>query len=159
MNTPYRHPAEVIRAALPYIDAHPRHNWIMAGMAIKSELGEAGFPIWDDWSQTASNYQAKAAKSVWKSIKPVGRVTIASLFAEAMQHGYLPEHSYQPPSATERASIKAERGAAMAAAEHTIQQQRDEAKAKTRQRWERASPANPEHPYLLAKGITAHGAR
>lgn len=158
MNAPY-HPADTIRAALVHVDAHERDTWVRMAMAIKSELGEAGFALWDDWSQTAKNYQPKAAKSTWKSIKPAGRVTIASLFAEAIQHGYRPEQAYQPPSAAERASIEAERLAAMAAADALTQQQRDEAKAKARQQWDSASPANPEHPYLQAKGITAHGAR
>ena len=98
-----------IASALRHLDAHDRDGWVQMGMAVKSELGEAGFTLWDDWSRTADNYQPKAAKSVWKSINPGGRVTIASLFAQAIQHGYRPEQPYQPPSSEERAKLGQER--------------------------------------------------
>lgn len=159
MNAPYRNPADSIRAALAYLDAHDRDKWVLHGMAIKSELGEAGFTLWDDWSQTAKNYQPKAAKAVWKSIKPAGRVTIASLFAEAIQHGYRPDTPYTPPSPEERASIEAERLAALAEAEAMAQQQREAAKAKATKLWERANTVQADHPYLVAKGITPYGVK
>ena len=158
MNAPCRYPAEVIRAALAYLDAHDRDKWVMHGMAVKSELGEAGFPIWDDWSRTAGNYQPKAARSVWKSIKPAGRITIASLFAEAIQHGYRPTAPYQPPSPEERAKIEAGRQAAQAEAEALAQQQRDAARQKAANLWGRGHAVSSEHTYLQAKGIQPKGA-
>lgn len=150
--------AEQIRAALAHIDAHERETWVAMAMAIKSELGEAGFPIWDDWSQTAKNYQAKAARSVWKSIKPAGRVTISSLFALAIQQGYRPEQPYQAPSAEERAKLEAERAAAQAEAEALAEQQRQQAKAKATRMWARGHSISAEHGYLIRKGITPTGA-
>jgi hypothetical protein len=42
---------EKIRAALTFIPAHDRELWIRIGMAIKSALNEAGFDLWDRWSQ------------------------------------------------------------------------------------------------------------
>uniref|UniRef100_UPI000491DF60 PriCT-2 domain-containing protein n=1 Tax=Chitinilyticum litopenaei TaxID=1121276 RepID=UPI000491DF60 len=60
-------PANDIRAALAHIPAHDRDTWVCMAMAVKSELGEAGFNLWDDWSQSADNYQPKAARAVWKS--------------------------------------------------------------------------------------------
>lgn len=158
MNAPYHRPADTIRAALAYLDAHDRDKWVLHGMAIKSELGEAGFTLWDDWSQTAKNYQAKAAKAVWKSIKPAGRVTIASLFAEAIQHGYRPDTPYMPPSPEERAQIEAERQAARTEAEAMAQQQRDAARQKAANLWGRGHSVSSEHAYLQAKGIQPKGA-
>lgn len=63
---------EVIRTALFSIPAHDRDTWLRMGMAVKSELDEDGFALWDDWSRTADNYNAKDAKTVWRSIKPNG---------------------------------------------------------------------------------------
>jgi putative DNA primase/helicase len=39
-------PAE-IEQALSSIPSHDREVWIQIGMAIKAELGDAGFDIWD----------------------------------------------------------------------------------------------------------------
>ena len=52
-------------------------------MAVKSELGEAGFEVWDEWSQQADSYNAKDARDVWKSIRANGKVTGGTLFHEA----------------------------------------------------------------------------
>ncbi|MTD33445.1 DUF927 domain-containing protein [Paludibacterium denitrificans] len=148
---------EHIASALRHLPAHDRDSWVQMGMAVKSELGEAGFTLWDDWSRSADNYQTKAAKSVWKSIKPGGKVTIASLFALAIQHGYRPEQPYQPPSAEERAKLEAERAAALAEAEALATRQHEDAKAKAAALWGKGHEVSANHPYLLAKGIVPVG--
>lgn len=38
-----------VERALTFIDANDRDTWIMCGMAIKSEFGDAGFDAWDRW--------------------------------------------------------------------------------------------------------------
>jgi putative DNA primase/helicase len=149
---------EQIRAALAHVDAHDREAWIRMAMAVKSELGETGLQVWDDWSQTADNYQAKAARDVWKSIKPAGRVTIASLFAEAIRSGWRPEQPYQQPSADERAKLEAERAAALTEAETLLAEQRQAAKEKAAKLWNKGHSVSAEHPYVLAKGIIPYGA-
>lgn len=158
MNAPYHSSETNIRAALCHLDAHDRDNWVLMGMAVKSELGDAGFTVWDDWSQSAGNYQAKAAKGVWKSIKPAGRVTIASLFAEALRNGFQPDALYQPPSAEARARIEAERAEAIREAEAIEAAQQEAAKAKASKLWELGQPVRATHPYLVSKGITPTGA-
>jgi putative DNA primase/helicase len=150
---------EQIRAALAHVDAHDRDTWWLMAMGIKSELGEAGFQVWDDWSQTASNYSAKAAKATWKSIKAAGRVTIASLFAEAIRNGWRPEQPYQAPSTEERAKLEAERAAALIEAEAIEAEQRQVAKEKAEKLWSKGHPVSAEHPYVKAKGIIPVGAR
>ncbi|NWK79815.1 DUF927 domain-containing protein [Aquitalea sp. LB_tupeE] len=150
---------EQISAALQHLDAHDRDNWVQMGMAVKSELGEAGYTIWDEWSRAADNYQHKAAVSVWKSIKPAGRVTIASLFSQAIQHGYRPDKPYQQPSPEERAKLDQERAAAQAEAEALAAQHRQAATDKAAALWERGHDVSADHPYLQAKGITPHGVR
>tara|TARA_R110001599_G_scaffold100770_8_gene258123 strand:- start:6487 stop:7548 length:1062 start_codon:yes stop_codon:yes gene_type:complete len=86
---------EEIRQALSFIDSScARDAWVRIGMAIKSELGDSGFMLFDDWSASADNYTKSAALSTWKSIKGVGAgnsVTISTLFSEAMKFGYKPD--------------------------------------------------------------------
>ncbi|QLG88615.1 DUF3631 domain-containing protein [Chitinibacter bivalviorum] len=148
-----------IAAALSYVPSHDRDTWVLMAMAVKSELGEAGFDVWDSWSATAENYQSKAAKAVWKSIGAAGKVTIASLFSTAIQNGWKPSKPYTPPTPEQRQQIEAERQAAQAEADALAAQQRAEASAKAKQRWEEASTINAAHPYLIAKGIKPIGAK
>ena len=78
--------AQQIEVALNHIPAIDAGMWFRMGYAVKSELGDAGFPIWDRWSAAAKNYEPKAAASMWRSVKPrQGGITIASLYHEARQ--------------------------------------------------------------------------
>ena len=79
----------IIREALGFIDASDREIWLKMGMAVKSELDERGFDLWNEWSQKADSYDPKSASDVWKSIKPDGAVTIGSLVFEAKKNGYV----------------------------------------------------------------------
>lgn len=138
-----------IAAALEHVSADDRETWVRMGMAVKAELGDAGFDLWNNWSQSAASYDPKAAKAVWKSIKPGGRVTIASLFHEAKAHGWVGERHEVDPAT--RAAQRRE--AAARAAD-------DERKAAAA-RWRAAERATKiiaacrpgPHPYLAAKGF------
>ena len=77
-----------IRNALAHVPAHDHAMWVRMGMAVKSELGEDGFDLWDEWSQRDDSYSTSAARSTWHSFKAGGKVTIATLFHEAKRHGY-----------------------------------------------------------------------
>lgn len=59
-----------IRAALSHIGADDRDMWIRMGAAVKDEMGEDGFHLWDEWSQTGGSYNTRDAKAAWKSFKP-----------------------------------------------------------------------------------------
>ncbi len=83
-------PAE-ISAALQYISPDlDRHDWIVVGMAIQSELGDGGFDLFDSWSAGGQTYEPRAAKSAWRSFQPGGGITVASLFKMAREGGYRP---------------------------------------------------------------------
>jgi len=92
-----------IREALTYIPSDDRDTWLKIGMAIKSELGDDGFSLWDYWSQSADSYKESDARSVWRSIKN-GSTGIGTLFHLAKQHGWkqgnlpnpLPEIKHKP---------------------------------------------------------------
>ena len=82
--------SEDIYHALRFIPANDREIWVRVGMAVKSELGDNGFSLWDDWSSTAGNYNETAARDVWRSIK-TGGTGIGTLFYLAKEHGYTPD--------------------------------------------------------------------
>ena len=66
-----------IESALQYLDPDmPHDDWVEIGMALKSELGDSGFDIFDSWSEVGSTYKPDDLKSTWRSIKPTGGVGI-----------------------------------------------------------------------------------
>ena len=78
---------DVIWQMLQPIPAHERDTWIQVGMALKSELGDGGFSLFDEWSKSADNYESKSAISTWRSFKG-GPVAIGSLIRLAKEHGW-----------------------------------------------------------------------
>ncbi|MEE9304118.1 MAG: PriCT-2 domain-containing protein [Thiotrichaceae bacterium] len=91
--------------ALRFIPAEERNTWVRVGMALKSELGDSGYSLWDYWSQSAASYQERAAQLVWRSFKS-GGTKIGTLYHIAKQHGYrfekaparvIPEKKPLPP--------------------------------------------------------------
>ena len=61
---------ETIRAALDCIAPDlPRSEWARIAMALKSELGEAGFDLFDAWSQRGEAYNARATRDTWRSVR------------------------------------------------------------------------------------------
>jgi len=80
--------------ALTFVDSNERETWLRVGMAIKSEFGDNGFNVWDDWSRTGESYKAKDAQDVWKSFRGDG-VTIATLIYEAKQNGWMRLPNYK----------------------------------------------------------------
>src|SRR5262245_15414850 len=91
-----------IRDALTCIPADDRDVWVLMGMAVKAELGEDGFALWDKWSQGADNYDSKAAAAVWKGIDRNGKVKIGSLFHEAKKYGWKPKPTKEKQASTKR---------------------------------------------------------
>lgn len=91
-----------IREALSFIPPDlPRLEWVRIGMAVKSELGDEGFDLWDTWSRGAESYQIASAKSTWKSIKASGGIGIGTLFHEAALNGWHDSDKHQEPSPQE----------------------------------------------------------
>lgn len=131
-----------IREALSFIGPDDRDTWVRCAMALKSELGDEGFAIWDLWSQQSDRYKPADARSVWRSVKAGGGVGIGTLFALAKQSGWTGSgHAPARPApravdddrerleAQHRAAVKAER--MIKAAEMRV------------------------HPYLARKGFPA----
>jgi len=154
-------PDEAARA-LGHVDPHERDTWVAMGMALASEFGDAGFPIWDEWSQGAGNYDAGAAKTTWRSFR-AGSIRIGTLIAEAKRHGYQPtrreltaeerrQAREEQRRRREEAAGRIEADQAAAAAWH----QRIAVAVDTIRR-EYLTRAGAFAPYLSRKGVAAHG--
>lgn len=134
---------ERIRRALAHLPADDRELWVKAGMAIKSELGEAGFDVWATWSKQADSYREADARQVWRSIKPGGGVTVGTLFHEAKAYGW--RGGYERDARTVRTPHKAQTQGNLKGNPATAV-------------WERCKPA-AAHPYIDAKQGLAEGLR
>lgn len=152
-----------IAEALTYLDAGcHREEWVRIGMAIKSELGSAGFALWDDWSKTAGNkYSAKDARDTWKSIKPAGGITIATLIHEARQFGFSMNEALRQPVDQSEIERRAARRRAEEEAERAERiRKRAEAAERAEAIWSQADEVDgSDHPYLQRKGVLSFGLR
>lgn len=92
------------QSALSFIPPHDRDTWVRMGMAIKNEFAEDGFDIWDAWSQGADSYDAKSAKSVWRSISAAGKLGIGTLFREAAAAGWRDNGEHRGPLTPQEAA-------------------------------------------------------
>lgn len=143
-----------IRSAVSYIDAANRDVWVKIGMALKSELGESGRELWDEWSQSADNYNPRDAADVWRSIRADGKVGIATLFFEAKQQGWKDDgrrHTLTPAELAERQRAAVERAAADAA---EIERERAETAAKATAILKSSVQAEAKNPYLRRKRVS-----
>lgn len=97
---------EIAQSALSCIPPNDRETWLKMGMAVKDGCGEAGFQVWDSWSQRSASYDPGAAKDSWKSFKvgaasnggrPIG---FGTLIHEAKIRGYKPNGEFKPHQPT-----------------------------------------------------------
>lgn len=79
-------PIDVVEC-LQYIPAGgSRDEWLQIMFAIKDELGDAGFSIFDRWSQTSDKYDSKTIRTVWDSARGQG-VTVGTLLHYSYLYG------------------------------------------------------------------------
>jgi hypothetical protein len=85
----YVDPQQVVelRQALQALEADDYHQWVNFGNAL-SELGQAGFALWDEWSQRSTKYDAQSMTRKWRSFRP-GGIKIESIFFAAQQAGWV----------------------------------------------------------------------
>ena len=146
-----------IRCALSFVSPDSRSVWVEMGMAVKAALGNAGFDVWDSWSQECNRYQARAAKAVWKSLKP-GKVGIGSLFYAARRAGWREETPYTPPPPEVLERRRRERAAEMARESASRSRLADTAAARAAALWASASPSGGS-AYLARKGVDGESVR
>ena len=138
-----------IQSALAHIPADHRETWVTMAMGIKSELGEDGFALWDDWSQQAKSYSASAARSVWKSCRGAG-VGIGSVFHEARANGWRDDDKHAKPS-RELLEARQRENAARLTADGLAREKAQQSSAK-KAGWILHQCKNEQHAYLHSKG-------
>lgn len=149
---------DTIESALGFIDPNlSRDKWARIGMALKSELGDTGFDLFDRWSQNGDGYNARDCSDTWKSIRPNGGVNIGTLIFEAQQQGFQlsDQRATLDQAAIDARRKQREEEQAKAAAEHRRAQ--GEAAKLANLTWDAATQADDSHPYLAAKRVRAHG--
>jgi putative DNA primase/helicase len=142
-----------IREALQFVDPSDRDTWVKMAFAIKDELGDTGFDLWDEWSQQADTYQSASAREVWKSARAGGLVKLGTLFHEAKANGWRNDGAYQKPTSEE---IDARRGmAAHRAAKEESEVARVRIDTAKKAAAICAAATNPvNNPYLLRKQVS-----
>ena len=146
--------ADRIIAALSIIDPTDRETWLRMGMAIKSELADTGFDLWEKWSLQAESFNTKDARDVWKSIREDGKVNIGTLFYEAKKNGWRDDGMHQKPTPKELAERQriAEKRAAKNEAE--IARERADTASMATAILKAATEAKADHPYLSRKRVS-----
>lgn len=150
-------------AMLSYISGvDDRDTWVKMGYILADEFGDAGFDIWDAWSQTGSTYNSKTARDVWKSCQRPSSsgsaATIGSLIKLAMESGFQFEKTERKPvDHAEIARRAADREARLAAEREQAAIEQAEAAEKAARMWADAAPA--AHEYLDRKKVQILGAR
>ena len=138
------------RSALLHIDPScARHDWVMIGLAAKA----AGltFDDFHGWSVPANNYAGESdCRAAWKSFKPDGGVTAATLFKAARDQGWKDLAAEMPYSMGAHITSN---GAAV------MKQATTAEKTKALQVWEVCESAPPDHPYIIKKCGKAEGLR
>jgi hypothetical protein len=79
--------AELIRA-VGFIKPDDYWIWIRAGMALKHELGDAGFDIWDQWSSKDEKYDSSEMAYKWNSFQAAG-FTAGTIIYYAQENGFI----------------------------------------------------------------------
>jgi putative DNA primase/helicase len=140
-----------IREALQLIPVGGHDQRFRVGCMLKSELGEAGRHLWDEWRGDRGDAEAA---SVWKSISETGKLTIGSLFFEATAKGLRDDDAYQTPileNSGERRRLDAERKAIQ---ERSLARERADTAVKAKALWDTAVDVKADHPYLLNKQVS-----
>ena len=151
---------DAIKAALSFLPSSDRDLWLKVGMALKAELAEGGFDLFDTWSQQAENYAPDAVKSVWKGFKAGGKIGIGTLLYEAKQRGFdLKSFAPAPPvSAEEAAKQKQERLEREAAEQKELERLQASAATTANKAWQAALDQGKSN-YLQTKKAGAHAVR
>ena len=140
-----------IRGALQFIPTGGHDERFRIGCMLKSELGDAGRDLWDEWRDGRGDDEAA---SVWRSISEFGALKIGTLFHEAKANGWRDDGVYQKPTPeelAERRRIAAERAAKE---EAKIARGRADTAKKAAAILQTATEAQTDHPYLSRKRVS-----
>lgn len=151
---------ENIRSALTYLSPDIEHKeWFKIAASIKSALGVDGFELFDEWSSQGQNYDKSATLATWKGSREVSSISIGTVFGLALERGWKPDGDDYHETEQERQQREADRKAKEAKAEKDRLKKARDAVKKTQALLSVAKIGvfNPNHPYLLKKGVKALG--
>ena len=134
---------------------------VRMGMAVKSELGDAGFGLWNEWSQTDETYNERDATDRLAKHRATRKVNGAERCwrdgaASRQANGWRDDGREADSGRARGAPHRAERARA---AKPTKRSARAEARKRAAAILKDSQPASADHPYLKAKGVQAHGLR
>lgn len=127
----------------------PREEWVRAGMAAQS--AGLSFEDFDAWSAGADRYDARAARDVWRSLKPGKGIGAGTLFKMARDRGWRDGAQHGVGRRTHSTPVKEAKAATPAKAPR--------AGKTAREIWNRCMPAPAGHPYITAKDGLPAGLR
>jgi len=152
----YKYSIETIRSALTHISAEPRDQWRDVGMGLHNEFGDSALATWDEWSQTASNYSAKAVQAAWRSFKPGGGITIGTVLFLAQRNGFkLNGQGGKPLDPVEMEKIRLECEERRRIAAEKDAREQDATATLAAEIYAAAAPATHDHDYLRRRGVGA----
>lgn len=156
---------EQVCTALQYVDdVDLRETWVAMGMAVKAEFGDAGFDVWDQWSQLGGSYNPSSARATWKSFKRSSSgVGIGSLFKRAIDRGFEFERKEltteeKTAFAVERAEREKQRAIDQQLELEEIALWHERVSVVATQLWGRLNKIGASK-YLGTKKVSAHGVR
>ena len=133
-----------------------RETWYRIAAALKHEMGDAGFDLFDGWSRGHDGYAASDARDTWRSLSTSGGITIGTLFHIAEQHGF--NTRAHRPTPADPAELERRRAARQARDDAETQKRelaRNNAAALSLTLWMKSEAARDDHPYLMRKGLSA----
>ena len=87
---------EAVQDALLFVENQDLHydSWVRIGMAIKGALAEAGWPLFEAWSETSTKNDAKTTAKSWSSFAPQ-RIGAGTIYKLALDQGWVPAQDLQ----------------------------------------------------------------
>jgi putative DNA primase/helicase len=143
--------ADRIREALQFVPVGGHDERVRMAFMLKSELGEVGRDLWDEWRGDRGNDEAA---SVWRSASETGPLKIGSLFREAQANGWRDDDRHQKPTPAEIAERKRIATERAAKEEAEIARERADTAEKAVAILRAATEAKADHPYLVRKQVS-----
>ena len=143
---------ERIRDALRFIHVGGHDERVRVAFMLKSELGESGRDLWDEWRGDRGDDEAE---SVWKSASETGPLKIGTLFHEAKANGWRDDGTHPKPTPEDLAEKKRRRAESDAQSEAEERAKHEAAMLRAAEILEAATgdPATHPYPLTLKKGI------
>jgi len=141
-----------VKEALNFISPDiSRDDWVLVGMALKSEFGDEGYVIFEFWSSLSDKFNQTDCESTWRSINGTGGVGIGTLFMMAKEGGFTP---------VKNGCHKPYKAARNAPKPPPIDRPKDLTKSReiAQKYWDESVPGEA-HPYADKKGFPNHGLR